>query len=157
MEMHYKPDFFLRLVTDTVARNMKHCLSHRFSVVDANEAPWREEDILPWLTAEKAEAFKKGCKKYGMAIGLLRYDPEGEAEIMAALKEGLLEQTLFPLCPAEGGGQYALIANLDEVLLALRYHAPLMSHYHTKLRVYDLFGVREITVSRRMETEPIQN
>ena len=155
MEMHYKPDFFLRLVTDTVARNMKHCLSHRFSVVDANEVPWREEDILPWLAPEKVEAFKKGCKKYGMAIGLLRYDPEGEAAIMEALKERSLEQTLFPLCKAEDGGQYALIADIDAVLLDLRYHAPLLSHYHTKLRVYDLFGAREITVSRLMEQENI--
>ena len=155
MEMHYKPDFFLRLVTDTVARNMKHCLSHRFSVVDANEVPWREEDILPWLAPEKAEAFRKGCKKYGMAIGILGYDPEGENEILEALKERSLEQTLFPLCKGADGGRYMLIADIDEVLQDLRYHAPLMSHYHTKLRVFDLFGAREITVSRFMETRDL--
>lgn len=157
MEMHYKPDFFLRLVTDTVSRNMKYCLFHRFAVVDANGAPWREEDILQWLTSDKEDAFKKGCKKYGMAIGHLRYDSEGKAEIREALQARSLEQTLFPLCEAAEGGQYVLIADIDEVLSDLRYHAPLMSHYHTILRIYDQFGVREVTVSRHMETEQISN
>ena len=155
MEMRYKPEFFLRLVTNTVARNMAFCLSHKFLVLDTNDAPWSEADILPWLAPEKAEAFKKGCKKYGMAIGILGYDPEGENEILEALKERSLEQTLFPLCKAEDGGRYMLIADIDEVLQDLRYHAPLMSHYHTKLRVFDLFGAREITVSRFMETRDL--
>lgn len=145
ISVSYPKDFFLNVLTMAFARYLENQISEHFSLHSPTMYPVTEEEILAQLSEKNSEAFRKNCKKYGVAIAILDYDPEGEAKVEASLNEAPHRFSpyntchLYPLLTV-GRKHYYLLCDKGEAMAALRYRTPLLSAYHATVQVFGQYG-----------------
>ncbi len=113
--------------------------------VEADEAA-----VLLMLSARKISATRKELKKYGVAVGILEYDPAKESEIARLMNRLTLEGLVYPLL-AETGQYTCLLTGQGDALLRLRYCAPMLEAGGAKITVYDALKTAQYQISFDME------
>lgn len=87
------------------------------------------------LSDDNRGAFQKECKKYGVSIGILEYDPHAAEDVCGSLQNLANHYYLEPLLTAPGR-HYYLITDTSHVLKELHYRTPLLEANHTFLTLY---------------------
>jgi hypothetical protein len=149
----FKPDFFSQKLTEALSR---YCLSTanfepfvihpRFAVVTGISS-FRNQ-----IAPENENSFRKNCKKYGVALAVLTFDPEYEAKVeksITALEEAFFASVLF----RESGALYLLLLDECGFMKALHFRSPLLQASGAAISVYDQYGEKSCRVSFDMKEE----
>ncbi len=110
--------------------------------------------LCAFLEPKKVEAFRKECKRYGAAIGVLEYAPEMAPKVRESLQPLIDQFYLFPLAQADGKDTY-LVTDTSFVLKELRYRAPLLERCEAVFRLHDQFRSARYRVRFQMEAQEI--
>lgn len=131
------------------------------SVIDPNyhirlKDPFRvtEEYIEQMLSDAKIEAFRKECKKYGVSILILQYEPGHQEAVTQCLSDLTDHYYLEPLLIRDGRHIY-LATETPVVLKCLHYHTPLLERLNTFAEVYDQYKNTRYRVCFDMPSETI--
>ncbi len=129
-------DFFNNLAAVIAAKYLETYSLDRYSISLGSKLVYSEDYITELTKDENKAELIKQCKAHGIAFALLQYDGEGEEQIAKALA-GLAQSVLiYPLSAKEGERRFVL-SDTDMVLQKLRYHAPVLEAYNSKLTVYE--------------------
>lgn len=115
-----------------------------------------EETIHSLLAEKNRELYRKECKKYGVSLGCLEFNPGAQAEIKESLSELTKHYWLFPLVEQPGKIWY-LVTDHSHVLKELRYRSPLLQAHHAKFTEYDQYDNLEYEIGFLMKRRQISN
>ena len=115
-----------------------------------------EEAILDLLSEKKQENYRKECKKYGVSLGCLEFDPTAQLEVKESLSELVKHYWLFPLAEQPGRIWY-LVTDHSYVLKELRFRTPLLQAKDTTFTEYDQFDNLKYEISFLMKRTQVPN
>ena len=115
-----------------------------------------EESIRELLSEKCRELYGKECKKYGVSLGCLEFDPGAQEEIKESLSELVKHYWLFPLVEHPGRIWY-LVTDHSHVLKELRFRAPLLQAKHSTFTEYDQYDNLKYEISFLMKRTQIAN
>ncbi len=144
-----KNELLTPMLTDALSRYIRKISNDTYHVYSAEPLAYTEDTFRELLTAENAEVFRKECKKYGISLGIMEYDPCGAEKVQHALQPLVEHFWLFPLLQTEGK-TYCLITDTAQVLKELRYRSPLLEAHHTGISVFDQYRNTHYQISFEM-------
>ncbi len=129
-------EVYMRKITTVTYKNQAPAGTYAIRL----ESPYvcTEECLEEILSQEKQEMFRKECKKLGVALAVLEYDPAADEKVRAPLTTLIDNFYLFPLL-CQSGRDFYLVAETSYVLKQLRYHSPLLRTYHSYISLYDQY------------------
>ena len=105
---------------------------------------------------EKQENYRKECKKYGVSLGCLEFDPNAQDEVKTSLSELVKHYWLFPLVE-EPGKIWYLVTDHSYVLKELRFRSPLLQAKNAAFTEYDQFDNLKYEISFLMKRTQVPN
>lgn len=114
------------------------------------------ETIQDLLSEKNREVYRKECKKYGVSLGCLEFDPTAQEEIVESLSELTKHYWLFPLVEQRGKIWY-LVTDHSHVLKELRFRSPLLQAHGTSFTEYDQFDNLRYEISFLMKRTLVPN
>lgn len=130
-----KPDLFLTLATDVVAKYIRR-VDENYRIALSNRVEPDEAAITAMLAPKKLNSLRKELKKYGLSIGILEYAPESDAAVLSAMQSAESEVMALPLF-GEPGRRVWLFTAPAKMLMYLRFRSPLMEAENVRATVYD--------------------
>ncbi len=131
----YKKDRFVDLLIPVVSAYFRKYAKGKLDIRSANSDVVTTAEIRSWLQEASIEKFRKNCKRYGVSIALLSYDPDRTREVRTSLEPLVKDLYLFPLDAALGADWY-LVLDTPLVLKALRYRSPMLETCHATVSIY---------------------
>ena len=149
-----KGELLCPIVTQFVGKYMEEVADEYYHM--ALKAPFTcSPDYLESILQEdKREVFQKECKKYGISIGILEFDPKASDAVLRSL-EPLTEHYYMEPLVTEPGRIHYLITDTSYVLKELHYRSPLLENCGTTLTLYTQSDRRKYTINFDMPSESI--
>lgn len=97
-----------------------------------------EATIQNLLAEKNRDIYRKECKKHGLSLGCLEFDPDAQEEIRESLGELFKHYWLFPLVEQPGKIWY-LVTDHSYVLKELRFRSPLLQAKNAFFTEYDQY------------------
>lgn len=93
--------------------------------------------------------FQKGCKRYGVSLLTLRYDPDGTGQVCSTIDAAYQYGFLHPL-RLEDGCALCLALDTSNVLMHLHFCQPLLRTFHATAEVRGQYGMKKYLVDGAM-------
>lgn len=129
-----------------------HGLTGSFRVETATVPAVSPEDALSLV--HHGEAFRKECRKYGVSLAELIWDGQDGGRVDDLLWTMNRSCLLYPL-HITAGRSILLLMDTANSLKALRFHAPMLEAFGTRIAVHSELGSRRYTVSFDMPFETL--
>ncbi|MBQ8392519.1 MAG: hypothetical protein IJX51_01990 [Clostridia bacterium] len=150
LSVFYKESFITSVLTELLSDYIKSWLYFtQLRIKNEGKSTFTEEDVLKVLSGDNTEKFRKECKRYGISIGALKHNPEGQAEIESSLADCVLHNLFYPICKTENMIYY-LFTDTPICLKELHFRFPMLEKMGTELTVYSQNDVRKYTINRKM-------
>ena len=151
-----KPDLFLTLVTDVIAKYIRGKLDENYFIALSNRVEPDEAAISAMLAPKKIKSLRKELKKYGLSIAVLEYAPKSDSAVLSAMQPAEAEWMALPLY-GEPGRRVWLFTAPAKMLMHLRYHAPLLESENVRAVVYapDKTTIYRISFDMVVEAEEL--
>lgn len=149
----FKPDFFVQVLTDALSRYISTAQGFtRFRLDYESAVTIDVEEFKKQIVEANRDLFHKNCKKYGVALAELYFDPAFEEKIVSALDsicDSFAASVLF-----KGIGKANLLL-LDECsfLKQLYYRSPVFEVADSHIKIYDQYGEKGFRISFNMEDD----
>lgn len=155
MTVAFKSDFFIQLLTEVIEKYLEQTLTFtEFRLAFDRKLYIDNIAFENQISGGNIESFQKNCKKYGVSLAILTYDPAFEEQITRSL-EPLFTNYLAYAVFKESGKLYLLLMDECNCLKSLHYRSPLLESAYAKIRVYNQNGESTYRISFDMEKEPI--
>ena len=149
-----KGELLSPVVTAFVGRYVETVADQHYHIVLKNPVSCTEEYLASILQEENRAAFQKECKKYGVSIGILEYDPSKTEAVRASLRDLTDHYFMEPLL-CTPGREYYLVTDNSHVLKALHYRTPLLESCASTLKLYTQKEARNYKICFDMTSEMI--
>ncbi|MBQ9082289.1 MAG: hypothetical protein IJY28_02180, partial [Clostridia bacterium] len=103
-----KNELLTPLLTYALSRYVRKISDDTYHICSAVPFVYTEDVLNDLLSEENAEAFRKECKKYGISLSILEYDPCGAEKVHRALQPLVEHFQLFPLLQTERKTYYLM-------------------------------------------------
>lgn len=140
-----KGELLSPLLTKFVGRYVENVADRHYHIQLKDDFSCSEAMLDSIFSAENREAFQKECKKYGVSIGILEYDPSTAEAVCGTLQDLTDHYYLEPLLTTPGR-HYYLITDTPHVLKELHYRTPLLEASNTFLTVHSQKEHRKYTI-----------
>lgn len=147
-----KGEVITPILTQFVAGYVENEVDEHYHILLRNPVECSEEYLLSMLREDKQEAFQKECKKYGVSIGILEYQPDKGDAVRRSLTELTGHYCMEPLISLPGKTYY-LITDTSHVLKELHYRTPVLEAYNTTLALYTRKERRKYKITFDMPSE----
>lgn len=115
------------------------------------------EEILQSLLSEKnRDLYRKECKKHGLSLACLEFDPDAHGEVEESLSDLVKHYYFFPLVEKPGQIWY-LVTEHSHVLKELRFRSPLLQAHHTTYTEFDQYDNLQYEISFLMKRTQVPN
>lgn len=149
-----KGELITPILTQFVADYVENVADEHYHMVLKNPLECTEAYIQAMLSEEKKEAFQKECKKYGVSIGILEFDPNAHDTVLHSL-EALTDHYFMEPLLSQPGKIYFLITDTSKALKELHYRTPLLETCGTILSLYTQYDRKKYTINFDMPSEEI--
>ncbi len=141
LNVTFEPDFFTGILTD----HLENCLEKmfrntNFRLVYDNEFKVDNSVVEDLLREENLPYIKERCKKHGIALAMLEFDPSKARQVentVLSLERNFVIRTLLQ----EPGKIFMMMTDERGILKALHYGSPLFENANTFATVYSQNGV----------------
>lgn len=147
-----KGELLSPIVTQFVGKYVEEVADEHYHMVLKNPFTCSQDDLDSILQEDKQEAFQKECKKYGISIGILEFDPNASEAVLHSLEALTDHYFMEPLVTAPGRIHY-LITDTSHVLKELHYRTPLLEACGTTLELYTQKDRRKYKINFDMPSE----
>ncbi|MBQ9544804.1 MAG: hypothetical protein IJV00_06740 [Clostridia bacterium] len=151
LEVSFAPDFFVQLLSEVLKNYIENALTFTRLKFKFDRPLRIDKDAFEsQISPENRESFRKNCKKYGVALAVMTYDPAFEDQIARSLKP-LIRHFFAAFVHRESGKSYLALLDSCGFLKSLHFRSPLLQAAGTKVAVYDQFGESRYLISFEME------
>ena len=151
----FKPDFFVQVLSDVFSDYIERALDFtRFRISFDRPILIDEQEFKRQTDASNREAFQKNCKKYGIALAELSYQPASEEKIFRSL-EPLCHSFHISILLKENGRLLLLLLDESGFLKQLHFRAPLFEAAGAQINIYDQYDQKCFRISFEMEQKLI--
>lgn len=147
-----KGELLSPIVTQFVGKYVEEVADEHYHMVLKTPFACSAEDLETILQEDKREAFQKECKKYGVSIGILEFDPKASEEVLRSLEALTEHYYMEPLVTGPGKIHY-LITDTSYVLKELHYRTPLLESYGSTLTLFTQRDRRKYKINFDMPSE----
>lgn len=155
MTVTFKSDFFIQLLSDVLAKYIEQTLTFtEFRLAFDRNLYIDNITFENQLSGGNIESFQKNCKKYGVSLAVMIYDPAFEEQIERSL-EPLYTHYLAYAVFKDFGKLYLLLMDECNYLKSLHYRSPILESAQTRITIYNQYGESAYRISFNMEKEPI--
>lgn len=133
-----KNELLTPILTECISRYMEEISEGTYHIRHAVPFQCTREVLDALLAQADSEAFRKECKKTGIALAVLEYDPSAAKSVRHSLEPLIDHFWMFPMAQADGM-DYFLIADTSIVLKELRYRSPLLKTHHAVIHLFDQY------------------
>lgn len=95
------------------------------------------------------DSFRANCKRYGLSVLTLDYDPHGAEQLKQSLSDLIEHWYLFPLDISEGHERYFALDSAM-VLKGLHYRLPLLRTFHMSAQLHGQYGCKQYVFTDTM-------
>ena len=149
--LNFKPDFFTRVLADTLRCYIEKALPFtEFRLQFAQQAPVSKEEFEKQISETNRDNMRKNCKRYGVSLAELNFDPALEEKVTRSLKP-LLDHFYIMRLLKEPGVMYLLLLDECQFLKELHFRAPLLEPAKAEITVYNQYNESRYRVSFDME------
>ncbi len=146
-----KPDFFsvnLSMILESYIENQLDFTDFRLILPDrqCDDA----DAFLAQICSDNREKFQKNCKKYGISLAELTFNPIYETPVMNTLKS-LIQHFYAVVFFSEQGKLYLILLDECGFLKGLHFRAPALDHAGTSIKIWNQYGEKRYRVSFQME------
>ncbi len=151
LRVSFKPDFFVQMLSNVLARYIETALTFTgFRLLPDQSTQIDKNSFEAQLSQQNREVFRKNCRKYGVALSILRFDPSRERQVADVL-EALARQYDFAVLYREKGIRYLALLDESKTRKDLHYRAPLLEAAEAKMEIFDQYGDRQYRITFKME------
>lgn len=151
MTVIFKPDFFTRVLADTLRYYIEKALPFtEFRLQFAQQAPVSKEEFEKQISETNRDNMRKNCKRYGVSLAELNFDPALEEKVTRSLKP-LLDHFYTMRLLKEPGVMYLLLLDECQFLKELHFRAPLLEPAKAEITIYNQYNESRYRVSFDME------
>lgn len=147
-----KGEIITPILTQFVAQYVENVADERYHMVLKTPFTCTEDYLNTILHDDKKEAFQKECKKYGVSIGILEFDPRASEAVQNSLNALTDHYYMEPLI-SHPGRIYYLITDNSHVLKELHYRTPLLEACNTTLTLFTQKDRKKYTINFDMPWE----
>lgn len=144
-----KKELLTSVITEAISRYLDCISEDTYHIRQANRPDFTQSYLDDLLGQADSETFRKECKRAGIALAVLEYDPHGADVVRNALEPLVDHFWMFPLAQAPGK-EYYLIAETSYVLKELRYRSPLMQAYNAAILISDQYKSSRFQITFQM-------
>lgn len=159
LTVSYAPDFFTQTLTQATAEYVeKHLYFTKLKILSDPTCvrPYGVRDIQTVLSPENRDALRKNCKRCGVALAKLCFNPAYAGKVERSLETLFLHDYARVLCADGEGQRYLMLLDGSEFLKELHFRSPLLEAAGTTVEVYGQEDAARYTVSFEMKKEPIE-
>lgn len=147
-----KGELLSPILTRFVGKYVEEVADEHYHMVLKTPFTCSDDYLQTILQEDKQEAFRKECKKYGVSIGILEFDPTAQTTVMHSLEELTDHYFMEPLL-SQPGKICFLITDTSKVLKELHYRNPLLETYGTSLTLFTQWDRKKYTINFDMPSE----
>ncbi len=149
-----KNELLLPILTNAISNYLEGITNHAYRIRYIDQL----SDIQKWfdnaVSDENKLTFQKECKKYGVSLGVLKYDSDVAEKIRKSLQPLVEHFWMFPLFQTDGK-EYYLLADTSYVLKELRYRSPMLQSHHGRIGIYGQQGNKSYKISFDMPCDEL--
>ena len=153
MTAFFKPEFFTGVIADTLESYIEKALYFtKFRMQFNQQSPVSKEEFEKQVADTNRDIMRKNCKRYGVSLAKLVFDPALEDKVARSLKP-LFDHFYSVQLLKEPGAMYLLL--LDECLFLKEMHfrTPLLESANAEITVYNQYNVSRYRISFDMEKQ----
>lgn len=125
-------------VTEIVAHYVSTVFNPKYLIRSEYSGMDRDED----LEIHEEDSFRANCRRYGLSILTLDYDPQGAEPLKRSLSDLVEHWYLFPLNISEGYERYFALDSAM-ALKGLHYRLPLLQSFHVSTQLHGQYGCKK--------------
>ena len=150
MTLRFKPDFFTGLLTDILENYIENALTFTKFRLSYDKTPVNKEAFEAQIREENRDNFRKNCKKYGVSLAVMTYNPDAEEQVSRSLAPLFEHYRAYVICK-EPGALYLILLDQCGFLKQLHFRSPLLNPAGCEITVYDQYEETKYRVSFDMQ------
>ena len=151
MTLKFKPDFFTQILTEILENYIEKTLTFTKFRLEFDKTAATDKGVFDTQISENnTENFRKNCKKYGVSLAVMTYDPAFEEQVNRSLAP-LFEHYKAQIICREPGALYLMLLDQCGFLKDLHFRSPLLSSAGCEITVYDQYEKTKDRVSFDMQ------
>lgn len=151
MTVVFKPDFFINVLAETLRNYIEKALPFTdFRMRFVPQAPVSKDEFEKQISEANRDILRKNCKRYGVSLAKLSFDPAFEEKVVQSLKP---LQDHFYTVQLLNEPEVMNLLLLDECrfLKELHFRAPLFEPAKAEVTIYNQYNECRYSVSFGME------
>lgn len=151
MTVSFKPDLFTGVLAATLKRYIENTLTFtQFRIRFDRQPPVTRDEFEKQVNAANRDVIRKNCKKYGVSLAKLTFDPLFGEKVVRSLRP-LSDHYYAAELLKERDAVYLLLLDECEFLKELHFRSPFLEAAGAEIAIYGQYGKTRYRISFDME------